>query len=340
MKIEKKISINDKFLIAGAGGMVGSAICRSLKIHGYDNDSCENNILRPSKKELNYFDFITLEKWFNKNKPTVVIIAAAKVGGILSNKENPVNYLLDNLKIQNNLIECSFLHGVRRLLFLGSSCIYPKSSPQPIKEEYLLTGELERTNQSYSIAKIAGIKLCEALRKQNNFDAISLMPTNLYGPLDNYNYQNSHVLPALIRKFDDAIKTNSSSVICWGSGNCLREFLHVDDLAEAAVFCLENWDPNDKNAPKDEFGNPLNFLNIGSKDEVSIKELASKIATIFGFNGEIIWDRTKPDGVIRKKLCVKRITEMGWEQKIDLNKGLALTIESFKKEKDQNLLRI
>ena len=340
MRSEKKISLNDKFLIAGANGMVGSAIYKALINHGYGHDSYAENIFRPLKNELNYFDFVALDKWFKKYKPSVVIIAAAKVGGILSNREYPVNYLLDNLKIQNNLIECSFLHGVKRLLFLGSSCIYPKSSPQPIKEEYLLTGELENTNQWYAIAKIAGIKLCEALRKQNNFDAISLMPTNLYGPKDNYNYENSHVLPALLRKFDHAVRHNSPTVTCWGSGNCLREFLHVDDLGEATVFCLENWDPNDSDAPKDEFGNPLNFLNVGSKDEISIKELALKISSMMGFNGQIIWDHTKPDGVKRKKLCIQRINKMGWEQKINLERGLALTIKSFNQEREQKILRI
>ena len=251
--MEKKISLNERIFVAGANGMAGKAICRALVNKGYGKAN-GGKIMKPTRKELDFLDTKAVTKWFEINKPTTVIIAAAKVGGILANSLYPTQFLLDNLKIQNNLIENSWQIGVKRLLFLGSSCIYPKFACQPIKEESLLTGQLEETNQWYAISKISGIKLCEALRKQYNFDAISLMPTNLYGPGDNYHHQNSHVMASFIRKFYEASEKSLPSVTCWGTGMPLREFLHVDDLGDAAVFVLENWYPSSNNAPKDIHG--------------------------------------------------------------------------------------
>jgi GDP-L-fucose synthase len=236
---------------------------------------------------------------------------------------------LENLKIQTNLIENSFKNKVKRLLFLGSSCIYPKFAKQPIKEEYLLDGKLESTNEWYALAKIAGIKLCEALREQENFDSICLMPTNLYGPGDNYHPLNSHVLPALIRKFFEAKKNNLPSVTCWGSGKPYREFLHVDDLAKACVFALEKWDPNAKSSPKDINGNPLNFLNVGTGIDLSIKELASIIADKVGYKGFIKWDTSKPDGTPKKLLDISRIKSLGWQPSISLDNGISKTIKLY-----------
>ena len=271
----------DKIYVAGSNGMVGSAICKLLKKEGYTKEN--KKLITNSKKELDLTDFEQVKKWFAENKPDIVIIAAAKVGGIMANNKYPVDFLLDNLKIQNNLIESSWKNGVKRLLFLGSSCIYPKLSNQPIKEEYLLTDSLEKTNQWYAIAKIAGLKLCEAYRRQHKFDAISLMPTNLYGPKDNYNLEDGHVMAALIRKFHEAKIKNNSEVICWGSGKPLREFLFVEDFAEASIFALKKWDPNLVNSPKDKDGKSLYWLNVGSNFEISIFDLAQKIATICGF---------------------------------------------------------
>ncbi len=328
----KKISLNEKILVAGASGMAGSAIYRSLLKNGYGRKN-GGQIFKPTRKELDLLDIKAVEKWFKINQPTVVIIAAAKVGGILANSTYPTQFLLDNLKIQNNLIENSWKTDVKRLLYLGSSCIYPKFASQPIKEESLLTGQLEETNQWYAIAKISGIKLCEALRKQYNFDAISLMPTNLYGPGDNYHPQNSHVMASLIRKFYEASINSSPSVTCWGTGNPLREFLHVDDLGDAVVFALENWDPNLKNAPKDENNNNLSVLNIGTGKDISIKDLAYKISNLVNYKGKIIWDRNKPDGTPKKLLNIQKIQSLGWGPKISLNEGIKNTIESYKLEK-------
>ena len=326
--MQKKINCNDKFFIAGSTGMVGSSLARSLLKHNYVKSNNQNNLLTPKRSELNLLNNNEVLNWFKKNKPTVVILAAAKVGGIFANSNYPADFILENLKIQTNVIEASWKTGVRRFLFLGSSCIYPKFAEQPIKESYLLNGNLEKTNEWYAIAKIAGIKLCESLRLQYGFDAISLMPTNLYGPNDNYHPDNSHVIASLIRKFLIAKYKNESVVNCWGTGSALREFMHVDDLAEAIIFCLENWDPSNINSPKDSFGVPLNHLNVGTGKDISIKNLASKIAQLTEFNGNIEWDTSKPDGTPRKKLDITMIKKLGWESKIDLDFGLRDTIKN------------
>jgi GDP-L-fucose synthase len=314
------IKQSDKIYVAGHNGMAGSAICRALSKAGY------SNLLTSPRADLNLLDEAAVKYWFEINKPNVVVVAAAKVGGILANNNYPADFLLENLKIQTNLIETAWRSGVQRLLFLGSSCIYPKFAPQPIKEESLLTGPLEATNEWYAIAKIAGIKLCQALRKQHGFDAISLMPTNLYGLGDNYHPSNSHVIAALLRRFYEAHQINAASVTCWGSGTPRREFLHVDDLAAAAVFCLKNWDPSSIEAPKDQSGEPLHYLNVGSGSDVTIKELAELIAEKIGFKGLINWDISKPDGTPQKLLDVDQLQSMGWSAGISLAEGLKKVI--------------
>ena len=324
--IKKKLKQDDKILIAGANGMAGKAIKKVLKKHGY------NFLLTPKRSELNLLDLQKVKQWFFVNKPDIVVIAAAKVGGIFANSIEPTEFLLQNLKIQNNLIETSWECGVKRLLFLGSSCIYPKFASQPIQEEELLSGSLEKTNQYYAIAKIAGIKLCEALREQYNFDAISLMPTNLYGPGDNYNFEKSHVMASFIRKFFIAKKDSMPNVTCWGSGSPLREFLYSDDLGEAVVFTLENWDPFLEDAPQDKNGNPLTYLNVGSGYEISVKDLALKIAELLNYDGEILWDKSKPDGTPRKILNSEKINKLGWKAKTALEEGILKSIKSFEEE--------
>ena len=319
----------DKIYVAGSNGMVGSAICKLLKKEGYTKEN--KKLITNSKKELDLTDFEQVKKWFVENKPDIVIIAAAKVGGIVANAKYPCDFLLENLKIQNNLIELSFKHKVKRLLFLGSSCIYPKFANQPIVEESLLEGFLEKTNESYAIAKIAGIKLCESLNIQYGFDAISLMPTNLYGPGDNYHESESHVMAALIRKFYLAVKNSKKKVVCWGTGSPLREFLHVDDLAKASIFALENWDPNYIESPKTNDGESLTYLNVGCGKDISIFELANKIAFQSGFEGEIIWDNSKPDGTPKKQLNIDRITNLGWSPDINLDQGIKNTLVEFGK---------
>ena len=332
--------INCSILIAGGSGMVGSAILNLLNINLQERNLTNNKIFAPTRNELDYRDTKSVFNWFKINKPSIVIIAAAKVGGIIANNSNPTDFLIDNLRIQNNLIEASFRYGVKRLLFLGSSCIYPKYTKQPIKEEYLLTGLLEPTNESYAIAKIAGIKLCEAFRKEHGFDAISLMPTNLYGPGDNYSYNSSHVLPALIRKFDEAKDNNLKYVNCLGTGTPLREFLYVDDLAEACIFVLENWYPSSKNFGNQQVTEELPWLNVGSMEEITIKSLAIKISNLLGFEGDIIWNEDQPDGTPRKKLDSSKINKLGWEAKTNLDEGIEKTIMNYKLLKSQNKLRI
>ena len=313
--------------VTGSKGMVGNAICKLLEEKGYS--TYKNNLFKISRQELDLSDVNKVRNWFDHYRPDVVILSAAKVGGIMANKKNPVDFLLENLKIQNNLIENSYNFGVKRLLFLGSSCIYPKFCKQPIKENYLLNDQLESTNQWYAIAKIAGLKLCQAYRQQYGFDTISLMPTNLYGPRDNYDLNNSHVMAALIRKFYEAKKSNMKSVKCWGTGKPLREFLYVEDLAEACFFVLKNWEPNKNNSALDFDGNPLNWMNVGSGNEISIKNLAKKIAQIIDFQGEIIWDTNMPDGTPRKKLDTYFINKLGWFSKTTLDKGIKKTFDSY-----------
>ncbi len=327
--MQNKILLSDNIFVAGSSGMVGNAITKKLKEKGYGLNKYNGKLLTPKRKELNLLNSEYVNEWFSFNKPNIVILAAAKVGGILANSLNPADFLFENLKIQTNVIEASWKNNVKRLLFLGSSCIYPKYAPQPLKEEYLLRGELEQTNNSYALAKIAGIKLCESLNIQYGFDAISLMPTNLYGPKDNYDLESSHVFAALIRKFSDAIKYSQSSVNCWGSGNPLREFMHVDDLASAVIFALEKWNPNEKNAPKNTNGEKLYHLNVGTGKDISIKDLASKIAEFTSFKGDIFWDKSKPDGTPKKQLDISKIKSLGWEPEIELEEGLKKTIEDY-----------
>ncbi len=334
-------SKNQKVFIAGASGMVGSAIKRAFLRNKKYNSKNNLIILSPTRKECDLSNHNSVDNWLKKNKPNIVIIAAAKVGGIYANKTYPTEFILENLKIQTNLIELSYKYKVEKLLFLGSSCIYPKFANQPIVEEELLSGHLEATNQYYALAKIAAIKLCEALGKQYKFNAICLMPTNLYGPGDNYHTINSHVLPALIRKISDAKKNSLKSITCWGSGKPLRDFLHVDDLADACLFALEKWNPaQDINSPKDKFGNTLYWLNVGSNSEISISNIVKKIASNIGYEGEIIWDESKPDGTPRKILDTSRMRILGWESTINLDLGIKLTIDSYQDEINKNKIRI
>ncbi len=328
--MQKEIKLNEKIFIAGSNGMVGRAIKKSLLKSGYGLNKNNGLLLTPSRKELDLLKFNEVEDWFIKNKPSIVILAAAKVGGIQANNSMPADFILENLKIQTNVIENSWKANVKRFLFLGSSCIYPKFAQQPIKEDSLLESQLETTNQWYAIAKIAGLKLCEALRNQHKFDAISLMPTNLYGPGDNYHPENSHVMAALISKFSKAALNSKSFVECWGSGTPLREFLHVEDLADAVVYCLENWQPDREDSPKDIFGNPLNHLNVGTGKDISIKQLAEKISKLSGFEGEIIWDKSKPDGTPKKQLDISQISKLGWLPKISLEDGIRETLLNYK----------
>ncbi len=314
------ITPTDRFFVAGHRGMAGGAIVRALQRAGYGDEAQGGALLTAGREELDLLDGAAVAAWFAAHQPTVVVLAAAKVGGIAANSSYPADFLLDNLKIQNNVIESAWRSGVRRLLFLGSSCIYPKFAEQPIREEALLTGALEPTNAWYAIAKIAGIKLCAALRLQHGFDAISLMPTNLYGPGDNYHPTNSHVLPALIRRFHEAAQAKAPSVTCWGTGKPLREFLHVDDLGEACVFALERWQPG----PEE-----LQFLNVGTGVDLTIRELAEAVAAATGFAGSLEWDSTKPDGTPKKQLDVSRLAALGWRARIPLAEGLAGTVAEF-----------
>jgi GDP-L-fucose synthase len=316
------ITPSDRIFVAGHRGMAGSAICRTLHRAGY------TNLLTAPREQLDLENALAVHAWFEEQKPDVVVLAAAKVGGIHFNNSYPADFLLDNLKIQNHVIEAAWRSGVRRLLFLDSSCIYPRLAPQPIREEALLTGPLEPTNEWYAIAKIAGIKLCQALRLQYGFDAISLMPTNLYGPGDNYHPMNSHVLPALIRRFHEAKQAGAASVTCWGTGSPLREFLHVDDLGEACVFSLERWQPGQENPP---------HLNVGTGVDCTIRELAEAVAEATGYTGEILWDSSKPDGTPKKQLDVSRLAALGWRARIPLAEGLASTVADFARQGSRRL---
>lgn len=305
-----KISKDSKIYIAGHKGMVGSACWRLLKKKGY------TNLIGRTSKELDLRNQNEVKKFFQNENPDVVIDAAARVGGIWVNNEYPYDFLMENMLIQNNLINYSLEFDVKKFIFLGSSCIYPKMAPQPLKEEYLLTGPLEETNQWYAIAKISGVKLIEAIRNQYKKDFIALMPTNLYGPGDNYDLKTSHVLPAMIRKFHEARENNHSAVTLWGTGKPLREFLHVDDLAKAVLFSIQ-------------YQLKGSLYNIGSSEEISIKELALIIQKIVGHKGEILWDKTYPDGTPRKILNSNLITSLGWKTKISLKIGIEKTYKNF-----------
>jgi GDP-L-fucose synthase len=296
--------------VAGHRGLVGSAIVRQLQAEG-----AQRLILRP-RQELDLTDQAAVEAFFASDKPEYVFLAAAKVGGILANDSYPAEFLRDNLAIQTNVIHSAWRHGVRKLCFLGSSCIYPKLAPQPLKEESLLTGPLEPTNEWYAIAKIAGIKMCQAYRRQYGFDAISLMPTNLYGPGDNFDLKTSHVLPALIRKFHEAKEQGAREVVIWGTGTPRREFLHVDDLAAAAVFLMKNYSDEQ-------------FINVGSGEDLTIRELAEMVAQAVGYTGSIVTDPSKPDGTPRKLMDVSRLSKLGWSPRIPLREGIERTYVEF-----------
>jgi GDP-L-fucose synthase len=306
-----------KIYVAGHSGMVGSAITRCLVKKGYIN------IVSRSLQELNLIRQVDTEKFFDEEKPDIVIIAAAKVGGILANNTYRAEFIYDNLMIESNIIHASYKNNVEKLIFLGSSCIYPKLAPQPLKEEYLLTDTLEYTNEPYAIAKIAGIKLCENYYKQYDSNFFSAMPTNLYGLNDNFNLETSHVLPALIRKFHEAKINNEKDVVVWGSGKPKREFLFVDDLADAIVFLLENVNASDL------YEQNISQLNIGTGEDLGIGELAQTIKNIVGFEGEIAQDLSKPDGTPRKLLDVSRIHDLGWKHKISLEEGISKTYKWY-----------
>jgi GDP-L-fucose synthase len=304
---------NSKILVAGAKGMVGSAIIRKLKERGY------NNIVSGTRDWVDFTNSRETRGFFSGVKPDYVFVAAAKVGGIMANNNYKADFLYENLMIQNNIVHNAYNFGVKKLLFLGSSCIYPKFATQPIAEDQLMTGLLEPTNDAYAIAKIAGIKLCEAYRQQHGFNAISLMPTNLYGPNDNFDLETSHVLPAMISKFHNALNHSEHwEVKLWGDGSAMREFLHVDDLAEACYTCMQNYDEP-------------GHINIGTGEDITIKQLAETIADVVGYDRAINWDTTKPNGTPRKVLNVNKIKSLGWEPRIGLREGIEKTYEWYKK---------
>ena len=303
-----------KVFVAGNRGLVGSAIVRNLIAKGY------KNIYSAPRTHFDLRDQNDVEKYFEVNRPEYVFLAAAKVGGIKANSDYPAQFIRDNLQIQTNVIDAAYRHGVKKLVFLGSSCIYPKFATQPITEDQLMTGPLEPTNDAYAIAKIAGVRMCQAYYQQYGFKAISLMPTNLYGPNDNFDLENSHVLPALIRRFHEAKESNAPYLECWGDGSAMREFLHVDDLAEACYVCMRDYD------------NPQ-IINVGTGIDVTIKQLTEIISTIIEYTGEIRWDTSKPNGTPRKVLNVDRIKSLGWEPKINLCEGIESTYKSYLENK-------
>lgn len=305
---------NSKIYVAGHLGLVGSALVRNLQTQGY------SNLVLKTRDELDLLDSEKVADFFSKEKPEYVFLAAAKVGGIAANNDFPADFIFQNLQVQNNVIQNAYLSGTKKLLFLGSSCIYPRNCPQPIKEEYLLTGPLEQTNEAYAIAKIAGIKMCQSYNKQYSTKFISVMPTNLYGINDNFDLQSSHVLPALLRKFHDAKISGAKEVVMWGTGSPMREFLHVDDLADACVHLMKTYDENE-------------IVNIGTGEDVTIKELAELIKKIVGFKGEIVNDTTKPDGTPRKLLDVSKLHSLDWKHKTSLGDGIKMTYEWFLKNK-------
>lgn len=301
---------NSRIYVAGHNGLVGSAICRKLQSKGY------SNIITRSHNELDLLERGAVKEFFKKEQPEYVFLAAAVVGGIHVNNTQPVKFLKDNLLIQTNVIESSYIHNVKKLMFLGSTCIYPRDCPQPIKEEYLLTGALEETNQWYSIAKIAGIKLCQAYQQEHGFNAISVMPTNLYGPNDNFDLLTSHVLPALVRKFHEGKVNNQKTVELWGTGSPYREFLYADDMADACYFLMQNYDGAE-------------IVNIGTGQDLTIKDLAEKIKAVVGYDGDIVFDTSKPDGTPKKCTDVTKINGLGWKHKTSIEKGLEQTYQWY-----------
>lgn len=303
----------DRIFIAGHLGLVGSAIVRRLDLDGY------SNLVTRDSKTLNLTRQADVEAFFATEKPEIVFLAAARVGGIAANDEFPADFIRDNLQIQTNVIDVARLHGVKKLVFLGSSCIYPRDAPQPLVEQALLTGPLEPTNQWYAIAKIAGVKMCQAYRRQYGFDAISLMPTNLYGPGDNFDLQISHVMPALIRRFHEAHEQHADAVVIWGSGTPRREFLHVDDLAEAAIFLAIHYSGED-------------LINIGTGKDISIAELATTIAEVVGYTGRLEFNTSRPDGTPRKLLDVTRLRKLGWSPRIPLRQGIRETYDWYRQQ--------
>ena len=299
-----------RIYVAGHRGLVGSAIVRNLKENGY------SNIVTRTRTELDLLDSQKVSEFFKKEKPEYIFLAAAKVGGIYANDAFPAEFIFENLQVQNNIIHNAYLNKAKKLLFLGSSCIYPRECPQPIKEEYLLTGPLEKTNEAYAVAKIAGIKMCQSYNKQYGTKFISVMPTNLYGINDNFDLESSHVLPALLRKFHDAKLANAKEVVMWGTGSPMREFLFVDDLADACVFLINNYSEDE-------------IVNIGTGEDITIKDLALMIKEIVGFEGKIINDTTKPDGTPRKLLDVSKLHNLGWKHKTSLKEGIEETYQWF-----------
>lgn len=310
------MNTSDKIFVAGHRGMVGSAILRRLRADGH------GNVLTRDHGELDLADRASVDAFFAAERPDIVFLAAAHVGGILANDSRPADFILENLKIQTNVIDAAWRAGTRKLQFLGSACIYPRLAEQPMKETALLTGPLEPTNEMYAVAKIAGLKLCEALNRQYGFDATAIMPTNLYGPGDNFNLAGSHVMPALIRKFHEAREAGAPSVEVWGTGAVLREFLHVDDMASAAVFLMRTYDEP-------------TFINVGSGEEISVADLARLVADIVGFTGEIVFDAAKPEGMPRKLLDSSRLRALGWQPSIRLADGIGEVYQWYRSHRDE-----
>lgn len=311
-----------KIYIAGHTGLVGSALIRNLKSKGY-----KNLVLR-TFEELDLTDQKATAEFFKKEKPDYVILAAAKVGGIMANNTYPAEFIYQNLQIQNNVIHQAYLHGVKKLLFLGSVCIYPKFAPEPVKEEYLLTGTLEPTNEPYALAKIAGIKMCQSYNRQYGTKFISVMPANLYGPNDNFDLEKSHVIPAMIRKFHEAKIRGEKEVILWGTGNPRREFLYVDDMAEGCIFLLQNFNPSKEQNESGEI-----FVNLGAGEDITIKNLAELIKKTVGYEGKIVWDKDRPDGTPGRLMNSNKINNLGWKSKISLEKGLKTVYNWFLENK-------